>query len=271
MSGETAPTEVYRLTLGAAPVIVSIPHAGTRLPSWLERSLTKRGATLPDTDWHIEQLYGFAAERGCTVLAALYSRYLIDLNRPPDDASLYPGQTHTGLCPTRTFEGEAIYQDGRESVAASEIAQRRASYWQPYHTALTAALEQTQRRHGHAVLLDAHSIRSRLPRLFEGRLPDINLGTDDGRSCSVEIVRALEGLFRAQIRFSHVTNGRFKGGYITRHYGVPRQRIHALQIELAQDAYMEEGAAGYEPARAAPLRELLQNVLGVLLEFTPPR
>jgi N-formylglutamate amidohydrolase len=270
VSGETAPADLYRLTLGVAPVIVSIPHAGTRLPTGLESSLTRAGATLPDTDWHVEQLYGFAAARGCTVLAAQYSRYLIDLNRPPDDAPLYPGQAHTGLCPTRTFEGEAIYRDGRERVAASEIAQRRASYWQPYHTALTAALEETKRRHGHAVLLDAHSIRSRVPRLFEGRLPDINLGTDDGRSCSAEIERALERLLRAQVRFSHVINGRFKGGYITRHYGVPGQRIHALQIELAQDAYMDEDAASYEPARAAPLRELLQSVLGALLEFRPP-
>jgi N-formylglutamate deformylase len=270
VSGEEAPADIYRLTLGAAPVIVSIPHAGTRLPASLERSLTKQGGSLPDTDWHVEQLYDFAAERGCTVLAAQYSRYLIDLNRPPDDASLYPGQAHTGLCPTRTFEGEAIYQDGRESIAASEIAQRRTSYWQPYHTALAAALEETQRRHGHAVLLDAHSIRSRVPRLFEGRLPDINLGTDDGRSCSPDIVRALERLFRAQSRFSHVINGRFKGGYITRHYGVPRQRLHALQIELAQDAYMDEAEVTYEPARAAPLQELLRSVVGALLEFRPP-
>ncbi|HUO79236.1 MAG TPA: N-formylglutamate deformylase [Steroidobacteraceae bacterium] len=252
---------------GATPLVVSLPHAGREIPAALAARMTPRALAVPDTDWHVERLYGFARARGAAWLEPRLSRYVVDLNRPPDDAALYAGQVSTGLCPRQSFDGEPLYADA--GPGAAEIDARRREYWQPYHAALAALLEAARARHGYAVLLDAHSIRSQVPRLFPGRLPDINFGTNDGRSCDGALAAAVVGVAARQRTFSHVLNGRFKGGYITRHYGRPEGGVHALQIELAQSAYMDEESAAYDAARAAPLARVLEDVVSALLAFRP--
>jgi N-formylglutamate deformylase len=255
----------HTLLPGDAPLIVSVPHAGTAVPQELAPLLTPLALELPDTDWHVAQLYDFAPELGASMIVARYTRYLIDLNRPPDDAALYSASGQTGLCPTHTFAGEPLYRDGAVKLAAAELERRRAQYWQPYHDALQTLLDNTRRRFGYALLLDAHSIRSIVPKLFSGRLPDINVGTYDGRSCIRAVNDALGKRLAETANFSHVLDGRFKGGYITRHYGQPHHGQHALQIELAQSSYMDESATIYDVERASVLRELLRDLLISLL------
>ncbi len=217
----------HTLVPGTSPLVISVPHGGTELPPELAQQMTPLALGVPDTDWHVGQLYDFATALGATMIMARQSRYLIDLNRPPDDSALYRASPQTGLCPALSFDGQPLYLDGRAAVAATEVARRRAQYWEPYHAQLRALLDAALTRHGHALLVDAHSIRSVVPRLFEGRLPDINVGTYDGRSCAPAINEALRAQLAAAPRFSHVFDGRFKGGHITRHYGRPAQRVHA--------------------------------------------
>ncbi len=268
MSPSVLSFPTHTLVPGTSPLVISVPHAGTGLPPELASQLTPLALTVPDTDWHVGELYGFAAALGTTVIVARQSRYLIDLNRPPDDAALYTAAPQTGLCPALSFAGEPLYLDGRAAVPAAEAARRRTLYWQPYHAELRAQLNAARAKHGYALLLDAHSIRSVVPRLFEGRLPDINIGTNDGRSCSPRLTEALRARLEAMPRWSHVVDGRFKGGHITRHYGQPAQGVHALQIELAQCSYMDEAEGAYHAARAAPLQELLQALLKALLALS---
>ena len=230
--------------------------------------MTPLARTVPDTDWHVEQLYAFARAAGAAWLEASLSRYVIDLNRPPDDAALYPGQLSTGLCPAQSFTGAPLY--AAAAPDAAEIATRRTHYWEPYHVRLGALLAEARARHGYAVLLDAHSIRSQVPRLFTGRLPDINVGSNDGWSCAGELSAAVMDVVAAAPGFTSVLDGRFKGGFITRHYGHPAQGVHALQIELVQAAYMDESATEYEPVRASPLVAVLERVVAVLCAFRPP-
>jgi N-formylglutamate deformylase len=258
---------VISVHAGSTPLVISMPHVGREIPAEIAARMTPRARAVPDTDWHVERLYAFARERGAAWLEPRLSRYVIDLNRPPDDAALYPGQVSTGLCPRESFDGEPLYAGAEPSAA--EVAARRRDYWQPYHDALAALVEAARARHGYAVLLDAHSIRSQVPRLFAGRLPDVNLGTNDGRACEPRLAAALVAVVAARQTFSHVLDGRFKGGYITRHYGRPAAAVHALQIELAQSAYMDESTADYEVARAAPLVRLLADVVAALLAFRP--
>lgn len=252
---------------GSSPLVISLPHVGREIPADIGRRMTPRALAVPDTDWHVERLYAFARAVGAAWLEPSLSRYVVDLNRPPDDSALYAGQLSTGLCPPQTFAGEPLYVGAGPSAA--EIAARRRDYWQPYHAALAGLLDAARARHGYAVLLDAHSIRSQVPRLFAGRLPDVNLGSNDGRSCDPRLAAALLLVLGGQSTFSHVLDGRFKGGYITRHYGRPATGVHALQIELAQAAYMDEAGTGYEPQRAAPLVTLLGAIVAALLEFRP--
>ena len=265
MSQAAQGVATHALVPGTSPLIISVPHAGTRLPPELAPQLTPLALTIADTDWHVDQLYDFAPAMGATMLVARQSRYLIDLNRPPDDAALYSAAPQTGLCPTHSFAGEPLYLDGRNAVVAVEVARRRLHSWQPYHDALQMLLHETRARHGYALLLDAHSIRSVVPRLFADRLPDINVGTYDGRSCSGLVNDAVRTRLSAAPRWSHVFDGRFKGGHITRHYGQPNHGVHALQIELAQCSYMDESGATYDARRAAPLRELLKSIVAALL------
>jgi N-formylglutamate deformylase len=263
----TGPTSVrvYTLIRGHSPLVISLPHVGTLLPDDIAPLLTDAARALPDTDWHVDQLYDFAFESGYTVLRALHSRYVIDLNRPPDDAALYPESNTSGLCPTLDFAGAPIYRAGPEPLPPAEVARRLALYWHPYHAELAAQLDAARRRHGYALLIDGHSIRSQVPRLFDGRLPDINIGTVDGRSCAPALRAKLQQALFTQGRFTHVLDGRFKGGHITRHYGQPLAGVHAIQIELAQCAYMNEASPAFTRGRAGPLRELLRQLLRELL------
>jgi N-formylglutamate deformylase len=235
------------------------------VPQELAPRLTPMALDLPDTDWHVARLYDFAPELGASMIVARYTRYLIDLNRPPDDAALYSAAAQTGLCPTYSFSGEHLYRDRTERLTAAEIDSRREQYWQPYHDCLRAHLDETHRRFGFALLLDAHSIRSTVPRLFSGRLPDVNVGTYDGRSCGGAVSDALRTRLAATPKFTHVFDGRFKGGHITRHYGQPERGQHALQIELAQSSYMDESGTTYDLERASALRGLLRELLVSLL------
>jgi N-formylglutamate deformylase len=262
-------TDVYTLTRGNGPLIVSVPHAGTALPDALLRQLTPLAQTQPDTDWHVDRLYDFVHKLDASMLVARYSRYVIDLNRPPDDAALYAGAARTGLCPSLSFAGEALYLRGADHVVpAIEVQDRRQRYWQPYHDALRELIASRCATHGYTLLLDAHSIHSTVPRLFSGQLPDINVGCNDARSCAPLIVDRLKTVLGTQHERSWVIDGRFKGGFITRHYGQPLQRVHALQIELAQRSYMDETGSIYDLARAEPLRALLRTLVDSLLAFS---
>jgi N-formylglutamate deformylase len=261
--GMTAPP-LFRLHEGQSHLVVSVPHAGTYLPPHIAARLTAAGRATIDTDWHVDTLYDFVPALDATLIVATHSRIVVDLNRPPDGALLYPGQAETGLCPTETFSGVALYEGAPPDP--QEIRQRRERYWQPYHAALEAALHRVRARQGHARLLDAHSIAPRLPRLFGGTLPDLNFGTHDGRACTPAL--AARVFAAAEGRFSRVMNGRFKGGYITRHYGRPADGIDAVQLELSWSTYMDPPEEGrtpeYDPARAASLREILQRVVAEL-------
>jgi N-formylglutamate deformylase len=226
----------FRFRAGRAPLLVSMPHTGTYVPEPLLACMTDEAKRLPDTDWHLERLYDFLDELGASVLVATHSRYVVDLNRPPDNANLYPGQDTTPLVPLDTFHKQPLYRRGEEPEAG-EIGERVATYWKPYHAQLSRELQRLKKQHGHALLWDAHSIFSVVPRFFSGKLRDLNLGTAGGRSCGAGIG---EGLMEKVSGYGAVLNGRFKGGYITRTYGDPANGVHAVQLELSEATYMDE-------------------------------
>lgn len=256
---------VCTLHRGTVPLLVSLPHDGTALPPDLSARMTEGARGVPDTDWHVSRLYDFARGLGASVLVPEYSRYVIDLNRPPDDASLYPGQNTTGLCPMVRFSGEPVYLPGQEP-SEDEVRARVERYWRPYHDALRAELERLHAQHGRALLWEGHSIRGQgLPFLFEGRLPDLNLGTANGASCSPMLQAKLEAVLSAQSGYDWVANGRFKGGHITRQYGDPARGIDAVQLEISQRNYMDEDSFEYDAAKAARLQALLRELLGAAL------
>lgn len=256
-------SDVFAFHEGNLPLLISVPHDGRELPQEQRERMTGAALELPDTDWHVAELYGFARELGASMIVANYSRYVVDLNRPANDATLYAGQIATGLCPQYTFSGEPLYQNDTADTP-QEIARRVEVYWRPYHEKLQAALTGLLETYGHALLWDAHSIASRVPRLFDGELPVLNLGSFDDRSCDPRISRALLGIAEAS-PYESVLNGRFKGGYITRHYGDPAANAHAVQLELAQRAYMNEGNREFDNDLAATLRDTLQQLLEAFL------
>lgn len=249
---------------GIAPLLVSLPHDGAALPDDIVARMTPAARGVPDTDWHVSRLYAFAGELGASIIAPKYSRYVVDLNRPPDDVSLYPGQNTTGLCPLVQFSGEKIYLPGLEP-SSDEITSRVERYWRPYHEALAAEIARIKATHGRVVLWEGHSIRSVVPFLFEGRLPDFNLGTANGASCSADLQRRLVGVLEAQRDYSFVINGRFKGGYITRHYGKPELGVEAIQLELAQCNYMDEATFEYVETNAAGVQATIRSLLDACL------
>jgi formiminoglutamase len=258
---------VYDFTPSQSPLLISMPHVGTLLPKDVQDGLIPEALDLRDTDWHLPRLYDFASTLGAGVLAARYSRFAIDLNRPSDDKPLYQTAT-TGLYPDILFDGTPLFRPG---CAPSSAA--RQSYleqiWQPYHERIALELARLRTKFGYAVLFDAHSIKSEIPRLFDGHLPDFNLGTNNGISCASALTDRLADICDAP-GYRHVVNGRFKGGYITRHYGQPDQGIHAVQLELAQRTYMQEAAPfDYLPAIADRVRPILQALVGALIDFQP--
>jgi N-formylglutamate deformylase len=252
--------DICTLHRGTAPLLVSLPHDGIGVPAAIAERFTPEARGVPDTDWFVSRLYDFAKELGASVLVPSQSRYVVDLNRPPDDVSLYPGQNTTGLCPVRRFDGGPVYLPGAEPDAA-EVRRRVATYWQPYHDALRGELARLRSLHGRVVLWEGHSIRSEVPFLFDGRLPDLNVGTAGGASCSPGLQAKLESVLAGQSDYTWVANGRFKGGHITRHYGAPADGVDAIQLELAQSTYMDEAGGRYDRERAARLRPLLRALL----------
>ena len=253
-------TDLLDLHRGDAPLLISIPHNGTRVPASIASRLTDEARRVPDTDWHVADLYAFARELGASLLVPTHSRYVVDLNRSEDDVSLYPGQNTTGLCPVVRFDGGPVYRDG-EAPDAAEIAARVDTYWRPYHAALADELARLRAAHGRVVLWEAHSIRGTLPFLFEGRLPDLNLGTAGGASCSAALQEALGRVLAAQSGYDTVVNGRFKGGHITRHYGRPASGVDAVQLEISQRCYMDETSFAWDAERAAALTPVLRALL----------
>jgi N-formylglutamate deformylase len=256
--------DIHTLHRGDAPLLVSLPHDGSFVPQDIVARLAPSARKVPDTDWHVSRLYAFARGLGASVLVPNHSRYVVDLNRPPDDTSLYPGQNTTGLCPIVQFSGEPVYQAGEEPQP-EEVAARVATYWKPYHEALAGELARLRQVHGRVVLWEGHSIRGEVPFLFDGVLPDFNLGTANGASCSPALQRRLTSVLAAQDRYTHVANGRFKGGHITRHYGNPREGVDAIQLELVQRTYMDETTFEYLADRAAPTQALVRSLLEACL------
>lgn len=256
----------HTLHLGSVPLLVSLPHMGTRIPDDLRPGYVPRALDVEDTDWHMDRLYAFARELGASVLQPQFSRYVIDLNRPPDDTPMYPGASNTELCPTRFFTGDPLYQEGA-APDPQERLRRREAYWQPYHDALRGELERLREVHGFALLWDGHSIRSRIPWLFEGELPALNIGTADGKAADPRIAQAVaQAAAQAPAGVTHVVNGRFKGGYITRHYGRPSERIHAVQLEMVQRLYMREAPPyDWDEARAATITPVVRRMVEAAL------
>ncbi|MET4568256.1 N-formylglutamate deformylase [Rhodanobacter soli] len=255
----------FTLQRGRVPLLISLPHDGSFIPDDIAARMRPAARRAPDTDWHVGRLYEPLAQAlGASVLKPMASRYVIDLNRPVDGHALYPGQRETGLVPAIGFDGEPLYRDGSEPDDA-EIQRRINDYWRPYHQAIAQELARLCAEHGRAVLWEGHSIRSRVPMLFEGRLPDFNLGTAAGTSSSPELQARLQACLESQERFSFAINGRFKGGYITRHYGTPATGVQAVQLELAQLNYMDEESFAYDEAKAPAVQDLIGRMLQACL------
>ena len=258
-------SDVSTLHRGSAPLLISLPHDGSAIPAGLAGRMTPDARRAPDTDWHVSRLYAFARALGASMLVPHWSRYVIDLNRGEHDISLYPGQNTTGLCPTVRFTGAPVYLQSQEPDAG-EVQERIERYWRPYHFALRGELERLRALHGRVVLWEAHSIRgSELPFLFEGRLPDLNLGTAAGASCSAALQGRIEAILAGQSAYDWVANGRFKGGHITRHYGDPLSGIEAVQLEISQRCYMDEDSFAYDEAKATQLHAVLRPLLQAAL------
>jgi len=261
--------DIFALHRGSAPLLVSLPHAGTKIPADLAPRLVERALAVEDTDWHLDRLYASARDLGASLIVARHSRYVIDLNRPPENSPMYAGVNNTELAPTRFFTGEPLYRPGQAPDDA-EVERRLARYWRPYHGALAAELSRIRAQHGYVVLWDGHSIKSVLPWLFDGKLPDLNLGTADGTSCAPDLRAALMQVLAAQDRYTQVADGRFRGGYITRQYGRPADGVHAVQLEMCCSTYMEERPPfELDLARAALLEPLLRALLEKTLAWRP--
>ena len=256
----------FTLQRGRMPLLISLPHDGSFIPDDIAARMHPAARRSPDTDWHVGRLYEPLAQAlGAGVLKPLASRYVIDLNRPIDGHALYPGQRETGLVSTIGFDGEPLYRDGREPDGA-EVQRRINEFWLPYHKALAQELARLRAEHGRAILWEGHSIRSRVPMLFEGRLPDFNLGTAAGASCGDVLQTQLLACLESQSRFSHAVNGRFKGGYITRQYGDPDTGVQAVQLELVQLNYMDEASFEYDTDKAPAVQELIGSLLQICLK-----
>ncbi|MCW5635329.1 MAG: N-formylglutamate deformylase [Rubrivivax sp.] len=261
--------EIFTLHRGTTPLLISMPHVGTHIPDALKARYTPRALEVEDTDWFLDRLYAFARELGAGLLVPRLSRYVIDLNRPSDNRPMYAGRNNTELCPTRHFTGDPIYREGQAPDEA-EIRDRVARWWQPYHDTIRAETQRLKAAHGHCVLFDAHSIKSELPWLFEGTLPHMNLGTAEGASCAADLRDTLAAVFAAEPRYSHVVDGRFKGGHITRHFGRPGDGVHAVQLEMTWNAYMDETPpARWHGARAAAVTPLLTRFVQAMVGWRP--
>ncbi len=263
--------EPYRFEAGSIPVLVSIPHDGRHVPDAIAARMTAPARRIPDTDWHVRRLYDFAGALGAAVLAATHSRYVVDLNRDPAGEALYPGADNTEIVPTSTFDRDPIYPPGAAPDAA-EMASRIAAFWRPYHEMLAAEIDRIRARHGFAVIFDAHSIRSEVPRFFAGRLADFNFGTASGTSADPGLASRAFRVLDTADGYSAVRDGRFTGGYITRHYGAPAEDVHTLQLELSQRTYMNESHPfAFRPDLAQSLVPVLRRLIEEVIAWTRER
>ena len=259
---------------GNRPLILSIPHAGTEIPEGFAGDFNSLWLARKDTDWWLPLLYSFAEDLGVSIVRTHISRSIIDVNRDPSGAALYPGMAGTGMCPTTTFDGEELYAAGR----GPDVAARYQAYFEPYHAAIAAEIARLRHRHARVVLYDCHSIRSRIPRLFEGELPNFNIGTNDGKACDAALTARVAEICAEARDFSHAVNGRFKGGWITRSFGRPEAGVHAIQMELACRGYMAEPEVpapdnwptDYDDKFAKPLQDVLRNILQSALQWSSP-
>jgi N-formylglutamate deformylase len=254
----------YTLIKGSVPLLISMPHNGQDIPSSIANTMTEKAKLVADTDWYQDKLYDFAVELGTYILIPKYNRYVIDLNRDPKGVNLYPGANSTELCPTTAFDQSALYLP-ENMPSEDEIQQRITRYWQPYHQAIITTLADIKQQFNGAVLLEAHSILSHVPRFFDGQLPDFNFGTANVASCAIELITAVENIDFTP--YSKVSNGRFKGGFITRCYGQPEQNIHALQLELSQRTYMNEPSNEYNEVLAEQVKIKLKALVQCLIVF----
>ena len=262
---------IFQLHRGHRPLLVSVPHVGTAIPPQIASKLVPRALDTEDADWHLQRLYAFAVELGASLIVPRFARYVVDLNRPSENTPMYPGANNTELCPTRFFTGEPLYRDGQAPDDA-EVQRRVVRYWRPYHDAIEAELQRLRAEHGRVALFDGHSIQPELPWLFEGRLPDLNLGTAEGRSCSPKLRDAMAHVLQSHSAHSHVIDGRFKGGHITRHYGRPAEGFHAVQMEMGWQCYMDPAkppSSAYDEARAAAVLPVLKGLALALLDTAP--
>lgn len=257
----------YQLTKGRVGVLISMPHNGQLIPSEIAETMTSEALKIADTDWYMDKLYDFAIGMGAYILTPKYNRYVIDLNRNPSGKSLYAGADNTELCPTSSFDSKPLYQR-HQQPSEEEIQRRITKYWQPYHQAISDTLIQLKREHHKVVLLDAHSILSQVPRFFSGTLPDFNFGNADGVSCHNELLESIAAIDLTP--YTHVFNGRFKGGFITRAYGDPDNNIHAIQLELSQQTYLNEPSNLYNEDKALLVKEKLQRFVQCLINFSQP-
>ncbi len=261
--------DLFKFTPGSTPLLIDVPHAGTHIPDDLAARMTDEALRTPDTDWHIDKLYDFALSMGAAMLTATHSRFVVDLNRAPEDVSLYPGQDVEGLLPLKTGAHEPVYKAGQEPDDA-ERDHRRDTYHLPYHIKLRDALDAIKAEHGYALLWDAHSIKSELPRYFDGKLWDLNIGTNSGKSCAAPLEASLLEVAEEAKGYTYIMNGRFVGGYITRYYGDPANNVHAVQLELSWAAYMDETYPyGYRDDLAAGIQPVLQRFMQTMLHFRP--
>jgi len=256
--------KTFELNQGHLPILVSMPHNGTFIPNDLQNRMTSSALEVKDTDWFLDRLYQFVQAMGCSVIQPIYSRYVIDLNRPSNNHNLYPGQNTTELCPTTQFDLSPIYQTDQEPTQL-EIKQRVEDYWMPYHQALQHEIDRIHKEHGRCLVFEAHSIASRVPRFFDGQLADFNFGNNLGKSSSLELLKEIETWSSSP--YSKVVNGRFKGGYITRNYAEPKVKIDTIQLELSQATYMDEDHLSFDNEKAERVQKRLANLFQLLRQY----
>lgn len=256
--------ETFKFFQGDLPILVSMPHNGIEIPLDIARDMTDSALKVVDTDWYLDRIYQFAFDMGCSIIDPVYSRYVIDLNRPEDNRSLYPGADTTELCPTTQFDQQPIYLPGRKP-SGDAIARRVEIFWKPYHQQLARSLKQIQAQFGYALLFEAHSIKSEVPRFFNGKLADFNFGNNDTKSSCRQLTKLIDN-WQSE-GYSKVVNGRFKGGYITRRYGNPTEKIDSLQLELSQATYLDEASLQYDKIKAAHVITVIETLFKKLKDF----